>query len=244
MKGEDYFIEGKGHFKKETMLQLLYDKPEDFSPNVVLRPLYQESILPNLAYIGGGGEIAYWLQLKGVFDSVNVTYPLIVVRNSMLYIDNGTAKKIDKNGLNLSDVFESSDALKRSYVEKNSGEDLDFTDLDNALLQLGEKVTNQITSLDPAMDQFAASEVVRLEKQIEALKDKLVKRSKAKHEGAMKQIDQIKDRLFPNGKLQERTSNFFSFCPDGMYINKLEAFYKAIDPFEKDFIVLVENESL
>lgn len=243
-KGEDYFIDGKGHFKKDTMMNLLEEKPECFSPNVVLRPLYQETVLPNLVYIGGGGEIAYWLQLKGVFDAANVTYPLIVVRNSMLYIDAGTAKKIEKNDLKLSDVFESADVLKRNYVEANAGDELDFSDLDAALLNLGEKVTTQITAVDPAMEQFAAAEVVRLDKQIESIKDKLVKRSKAKHEGAMKQIDQIKERLFPNGNLQERTSNFFSFCPDGMFRSKLQEFYEAIDPNEKDFIVMVENESL
>lgn len=243
-KGEDYFIEGKGHFKKDTMHNLLEERPECFSPNVVLRPLYQETILPNLVYIGGGGEIAYWLQLKGVFDAVQITYPLIVVRNSVLFVDIITAKKIEKNDLKLSDVFESADILKRNYVEANAGEELDFSDLDNALLNLGEKVTTQITSVDPAMEQFAAAEVVRLDKQIESIKDKLVKRSKAKHDGAMKQIDQIKDRLFPNGKLQERTSNFFSFCPDGTFRNRLKEFYDAIDPNEKDFIVMVENESL
>jgi len=240
-KGEDYFIEGKGHFKKETMLNLLKENPECFSPNVVLRSLYQEATLPNLAYIGGGGEIAYWLQLKGVFDAVNVTYPLIVVRNSMLYIDAGTAKKMEKNDLKLVDVFESADILKRNYVAANAGNELDFSDLDTALLNLGEKVTTQITAVDPAMEQFAAAEVVRLEKQVESIKDKLVKRSKAKHEGAMKQIDQIKERLFPNGKLQERTSNFFSFCPDGAFRAKLQDFYSAIDPNEKDFIVMVET---
>lgn len=241
-KGDDYFIDGKGHFKKDTLLHLLDSNPECFSPNVVLRPLYQETILPNLAYIGGGGEIAYWLQLKGVFDTVNTVYPLIIVRNSMMIIDNNTHKKIENTLSKLSDVFESTDVLKRNYVEANAGEELNFDVLDNALNRLGELVVEQIIQVDPAMDKFAAAEVVRLEKQIESIKDKLVKRSKGKHDGAMKQIEQIKERLFPNGNLQERTSNFFSFCPDGMYSNVLKEIYQAIDPNEKDFIVLVENE--
>jgi len=240
-RDEDYFIEGKGHFKRDTILNLLYEKPECFSPNVVLRPLYQETILPNLAYIGGGGEIAYWLQLKGVFDAANVVYPLIVVRNSMMIIDHNTHKKIENNLSKLTDVFESTDVLKRNYVEVNAGEELNFESLENALSQLGEAVVEQITQVDPAMDKFAAAEVVRLEKQIESIKDKLVKRSKGKHDAAMKQIEQIKERLFPNGNLQERTSNFFSFCPDGMYSGMLKELYQAIDPNEKDFIVVIEN---
>jgi len=207
-----------------------------------MRPLYQETILPNLAYIGGGGEIAYWMQLKRVFDTAGVIYPLIVVRNSMMIIDSNTNKKIENTLSKLSDVFESTDVLKRNYVEANAGDELNFDTLDNALNQLGELVVEQITQVDPAMDKFAASEVVRLEKQIESIKDKLVKRSKGKHDGAMKHIEQIKERLFPNGNLQERTSNFFSFCPDGMYSVLLMEMYDAIDPYENDFIVLIENE--
>lgn len=241
-KGDDYFIDGKGHFKKDTLLNLLDSNPECFSPNVLLRPLYQETILPNLAYIGGGGEIAYWMQLKRVFDTAGVIYPLIVVRNSMMIIDSNTNKKIENTLSKLSDVFESTDVLKRNYVEANAGDELNFDTLDNALNQLGELVVEQITQVDPAMDKFAAAEVVRLEKQIESIKDKLVKRSKGKHDGAMKHIEQIKERLFPNGSLQERTSNFFSFCPDGMYSVLLMEMYDAIDPYENDFIVLIENE--
>lgn len=240
-KEGDYFIEGKGHFKKDTLLQLIETNPECFSPNVVLRPVYQETILPNLSYIGGGGEIAYWLQLKGVFDAAKIVYPLIVVRNSMMIIDGNTNKKIEHTLTKLSDVFEPIDVLKRNYVEANAGEELNFDSMDNALSQLGELVVEQITQVDPTMDKFAAAEVVRLEKQIESIKDKLVKRSKGKHDAAMKQIEQIKERLFPNGNLQERTSNFFSFSPEGMYSTMLNELYEAIDPNEKDFIVVVEN---
>ncbi len=241
-KDDDYFIEGKGHFKRDKIFSLLYDKPECFSPNVVLRPLYQETILPNLAYIGGGGEIAYWLQLKGVFDAASTIYPLIVVRNSMMIIDANTHKKIENTLTKLSDVFESTDTLKRNYVEANAGEELNFDAMDNALNQLGEIVVEQINHVDRGMDKFAAAEVVHLEKQIESIKDKLVKRSKGKHDAAMKQIEQIKERLFPSGNLQERTINFFSFCPDGMYSELLKEMFNAIDPNEKDFIVLIENE--
>ncbi len=241
-KEDDYFIDGKGHFKKDTLLRLLETNPECFSPNVVLRPVYQETILPNLAYISGGGEIAYWLQLKGVFDAAKIVYPMIVVRNSMLIIDTNTYKKIDNTLSKLSDVFEPIDVLKRNYVEANAGEELNFDALDNALHQLVELVVEQITQVDPAMDKFAAAEIVRLNKQIESIKDKLVKRSKGKHDAAMKQIEQIKERLFPNGNLQERTSNFFSFCPDGMYSGLLKELFDAIEPSEKDFIVLIENE--
>ena len=69
-------------------------KPENFSPNVLLRPLYQESILPNLCYIGGGAEISYWLELKNCFDSIKLDFPILLNRNSVLLVREKTIRKI------------------------------------------------------------------------------------------------------------------------------------------------------
>jgi uncharacterized protein YllA (UPF0747 family) len=74
----------ESHFLKTKSLKVLESNPEKFSPNVIMRPLYQEIILPNLCYIGGGGEIAYWLELKSFFEAVNITFPMLLVRNSVL----------------------------------------------------------------------------------------------------------------------------------------------------------------
>ena len=84
-------------FSEEEMLAELDKNPERFSPNVILRPLYQEMILPNLAYVGGAGELSYWLQLKGGFDAVKCTYPMIGIRNSVLWIDGATSQENDEN---------------------------------------------------------------------------------------------------------------------------------------------------
>src|SRR6187399_2368675 len=87
------------------ILEFLTTNPEKFSPNVILRPLYQEVILPNLCYIGGGGEIAYWLELKSYFDSVKVTFPILLVRNSVLLATEKQAEKADKLELSWKDLF-------------------------------------------------------------------------------------------------------------------------------------------
>jgi uncharacterized protein YllA (UPF0747 family) len=101
----------------------------------------------------------------------------------------------------------------------------------------------KVTSVNPNLEQFANAEIARVNKQFEGLKSKLVKDAKGKHDQAMKNIDFIKDRLFPNGGLQERSSNLLSFCADGQVKSKINQLFKAIDPFEEDMIVLVENES-
>jgi len=93
-KGDRFYALGSDNvFSQQEMLQELESYPERFSPNVLLRPLYQESILPNLAYTGGGGELAYWFQLKALFTRFSVSFPLLVLRNSFLWIDKNSARK-------------------------------------------------------------------------------------------------------------------------------------------------------
>jgi len=235
-----YFIEGRGERTLEELLEELNLHPERFSPNVVLRPLYQEMILPNLAYVGGLGEIAYWLQLKGVFDAADVNYPLLSVRNSLMWIEPAVTKRMEKIDMHLEDVFLTSDQIKRKFVEEQVGDDLDTSNLDAAVVDLGRLMIESVQLLDNSKMSFAESEKVRLEKQMEAFKEKLVRFAKSRNDDAMKHIEVIKDRLFPGDGLQERKANFFSFCPDGNYRERLALLYKTLDPFNGDFIVIKE----
>lgn len=239
-KEDGYFIEGVGHRNLEELLAELESHPERFSPNVVLRPLYQELILPNLAYVGGLGELAYWLQLKGVFEAAEVNFPLLSARNSLMWIEPAVSKRMDKIDLRLEDVFFTSDHIKRKFVEQQVGDDLDTARLDSAIADLGSLMLDSVQQLDSSKMSFAESEKVRMEKQMEAFKEKLVRFAKSRNEDAMKHIEAIKDRLFPGDGLQERKTNFFSFCPDGNYRERLKMLYSALDPFDGDFIVIRE----
>ncbi len=233
-----YFIEGKGTVSKADLITELNDHPERFSPNVVLRPVYQEFVLPNLCYLGGGGEMAYWLQLKGVFDAINCPYPLIQVRNSILIVDSVSENKMKKTGLELSQLFEDTDDLKRKYVLDNSEQELDFTELDNHYALFAEKLVQQVKQIDPNLDSYIQAELTRMEKQVSSIKQKLIKTEKGKHDQVLQQIDQIKNRLFPNGGMQERSINFFSLCSDGKVDAHLNTIYEAISPFENDLIAI------
>ncbi|MCH2225793.1 MAG: bacillithiol biosynthesis cysteine-adding enzyme BshC [Crocinitomicaceae bacterium] len=232
-----YSVDGVGNFSKDELLKELFETPERFSPNVILRPVYQEQILPNLAYVGGAGEISYWYQLKGVFDVLGVQYPLIQVRNSVMKIDKSVQGKMDGINLGILDVFKNVDVLKKAYVKEHSANDLDFTALDEQSRKLKEMLVSY-TSTFNNLEQYTSVEIKRLDKQMEGIKGKLVKVSKGKHEKAMKSIDFVKDRLFPGGGLQERNVNFLSFAADGDVQNVLNELYNAIDPFEKDLIVI------
>ncbi|MFT5859390.1 MAG: bacillithiol biosynthesis cysteine-adding enzyme BshC [Flavobacteriaceae bacterium] len=236
------FSAGDKTWSESEILTAVDSSPENFSPNVVLRPVYQELILPNLAYIGGAGEISYWLQLKSTFEHYAIQYPLIQVRNSVVWIDRSLLKKLDKTDLTWVDVFKGKDELKKSYVQSHGEDTLDFSKLDALKNQLNDEIMERVTGVNPNLSQFANAEIARLEKQLEGLKAKLVKDSKGKHEQAMKDIDFIKDRLFPNGGLQERSANLLSFCADGQVKSRVHQLYDAIQPFGRDMLVLLENE--
>lgn len=237
LEGNRLFAEGIGDLKIEELL----GDPQKVSPNVVLRPLYQEFVLPNLAYVGGGGEIGYWLQLKGVFEAANVVYPLIQVRNSVVWIDRSTKSKLDKIEASPESVFKDEDAWKKEFVKENSGDDLDMSGVDNSLKQLNGSLTDLILGIDPNKEQFLKAELARIEKQVEGMKDKAVKFSKGQHDQAMKAIEFIKSRINPDGGLQERSVNFFQFCNTGEVQPVIQDLYDALKPFKGDLIFLVEK---
>ncbi len=123
------FTAGNKSWGKDEIFVEVDENPERFSPNVILRPVYQETILPNLSYLGGGGEMAYWLQLKGVFDCLKLTYPLIAVRNSIQIFDGISQKKMKKLDLSAKDMFKSIHENKKQFVLVNDQEELDFSEM-------------------------------------------------------------------------------------------------------------------
>lgn len=237
---EGYFIEGKGKLTEKELLFELHQYPERFSPNVILRPVYQETILPNLCYVGGVGEIGYWIQLKGVFEALNLPFPMIQIRTSILWIDPIISKKIAKVSLKLEDLFVDSSLVKKKYLQDFATEEVDFEVIDALTRELKTQLIEKITCLDEHLEKYAQAESVKLEKQIESIKDKLVRVTKQRHEMAMQTIDQVFERAFPNSSMQERSLNLFSLCPDGKISAKIEFLHRFIDPFDPDFVIIRE----
>jgi len=122
-------------FSTQEILNLLETNPEKFSPNVILRPLYQETILPNLCYVGGGGELAYWLELKSFFEASNVPFPILLLRNSVLLVTEKQDQKRKKLNLLWSDLFEKQNVLIIRKATEFSQVELDFSGLKAKLNQ-------------------------------------------------------------------------------------------------------------
>ena len=208
------------------------ERPESFSPNVLLRPLYQETILPNIAYVGGGAEVAYWMQLKTAFEQESIPFPILILRNSCLWMEQKQVDKWQNLEFNFSDFFIDEHQLQKQYVNKKT--DLDLSDEMNAL----KKVFTDI--LVKASGTGMQSSILAEQKQIDAfdkLEKKLLKNEKKKHQQSLHQISQLRTKLFPNNGLQERHDNFIPF-----YLkhgeNFIEILLKELKPLDVKFVIL------
>jgi len=222
-------------FTQSQIKQLIDAEPEKFSPNVILRPLYQEMILPNLAYVGGPAEVTYWLQLKGVFDHFKVPFPMLMPRNFAMVMDAPTNRKFKKTGLELKDLFEEKNYLFNHWIVKNTTHNLSLGKEIENIQQILLEVKKRAESVDQTLNQFVAAESKRTLNGLEKIEKKLLKAEKRTHTDKLQQIEVVKDSLFPGGSLQERTDNFLNFYQqDSLFIQKL---IERFDSFDYQFNV-------
>ncbi len=224
-------------FSRNEIEALIDRSPEKFSPNVILRPLYQEWILPNLAYVGGPSEVTYWLQLKAVFDAHGVPFPMLMPRNFGLVIEHHIYRKFEKTGMELSRLFEEKNFLFNEWVLKHANHNLTVGEERTTISGIYEDLAGRATSIDPTLTAFANAEGKRIMNSLEKIEKKFIRAEKRKQSDKLRQIEAVKDALFPNGGLQERTDNFLNFYQqDGAFIAKL---LKHFDPFDYRFNVLI-----
>jgi bacillithiol biosynthesis cysteine-adding enzyme BshC len=195
-------------FSEAALKVEIHTHPERFSPNVVMRPLYQEVILPNLAYVGGGGELAYWLQLKANFDFYKVDFPVLILRNSAMLSDEKTAHQLEKLGLNFSTIFEQTEKLKNAYVRKNSLQTLNVQGEWKQFEAVFDTLKERVNQIDSTLKPSTEAVAIRLKKALSNLEKKMLKAEKRNFSEALQTIENIKSQLFPGGELQERKENF------------------------------------
>lgn len=229
-------------FTTEELIQEIESCPERFSPNVVMRPLYQEVILPNIAYIGGGAEVAYWMQLKANFDFYKIDFPVLLLRNSALLVDKRSADNLKNLGFELEDIFLPIDDLKRIWIKKNSDSLLCLNNETQAIQSIFEQIKRNAIQIDKTLGDSTEATKVKTNHLLANLEKKFFRAEKRKHETALQQIENVKRRLFPNGTLQERVLNL---AP--MYVNYGEDFLSSIienfEPLGGDFTVLLPLKS-
>ena len=227
-------------FTENEIITLADEHPEYFSPNVVLRPLYEEVILPNLAYIGGPSEVPYWMQLKGIFDHYKVTFPMLIPRNFALYLKDSQRKKVEKLKVNYEDLFLDQVALRRTFVEKNTEKVLDLNDQKASFHGVFDSILKKAVAVDKTMEDAVKAEQTKLLRRLENLEKRIRKAEERNHESEIDQLLSLKNKLFPNGTAQERYDNFLNFyVDDPLFIRK---FFDIFDPLDFQYYVLIEDQ--
>jgi len=198
-------------FTRESILKELENHPERFSPNALMRPLYQEAILPNLSYTGGGGELAYWMQLKRYFENVDVPFPILHLRNSALLVTEKEADKLEKLDIEVPELFQDQNELISQKVKEISDLNIDFSPERKRLEEMFQSMKVIAEQTD---ESFIGAVLAQEKKQLNGL-DKLEKRllraQKRKYADRVERIKALQDQLFPKGSLQERQANFSEF---------------------------------
>ena len=227
-------------FSESEILTELEKNPENFSPNVILRPLYQEIILPNLCYIGGGGELAYWLELKSNFEANKITFPILLLRNSVLVATKKQVKKMERLNLNWADVFQNQQVLINEKTKAISEFTIDFSEQKEFLKNQFKALHEIANKTDKSFLGAVKAQEVKQLKGLENLEKKLLKAEKRIHTEKLERIIQLQNELFPNQSLQERKSNFADFYNE---ITNFEAFfsllYTELQPLKQNFSLVL-----
>lgn len=222
--------DGSRTFTHAEIEQMIQTSPEQLSPNVILRPLYQEMILPNLAYVGGPAENVYWLQLKAVFEKFNTPFPILLPRNFALVMDAPVARKFDKTDMELNDLFLTKADLLNAFVRKHTGHKLQLTREHATFEMFFNLIRQDAEKIDKTLGPLVAAESKRTFNSLTKIERKLLKAEKRFQSDKLRQIEEVKDALFPNGSLQERSDNFLNFYQqDPQFIKKILGLF---DPFD------------
>jgi len=198
-------------FTKEEILQELQTNPERFSPNVILRGAFQESILPNIVFIGGGGELAYWLELKNVFEAVGVAYPILLLRNSFAILSAKMFAKQTSLGLTNEDLFLPTHQLVTAYVASHSKNELTLSLELEELTAFYSKLKQKAGMVDASLSEHILALEANALKKMKALETKIKRAERRKFSTADHQIQILKENLFPGNSLQERHENISLF---------------------------------
>tara|TARA_B100001287_G_C22685414_1_gene533119 strand:- start:2368 stop:3966 length:1599 start_codon:yes stop_codon:yes gene_type:complete len=233
---------GEISFSKNKLMTELNKRPNLFSPNVALRPILQELLLPNVCYIGGMAELKYWTQLKSVFETCNIPFPILKLRSNLLWIDKNAHKRLIELGLTMEDLFEQTELLQKMYISKSDTNPVD-TEKVSMALEIIEKTYIESLEKNQGLKSWLGAELKKIKRQHKSIQQKIEKTKKSNFDGQLKKVAKLKENLFPNQKLQERTLNLLHFCNSGTPKERLQELYHAIDPLTNDFTVLIENQT-
>jgi bacillithiol biosynthesis cysteine-adding enzyme BshC len=205
-------VDGLRHWTKAEILAELQAEPQHFSPNVVLRPVMQEWVLPNLAYVGGGGELAYWLERRSLFEHYGLRLPILLRRSSYLLLPPTIQQRLNKLGLSWETILHEGYAQACERWLRQQPEQLpDLQDEAQQVKALFQALAQKISKIEPSLEKTVLAQQTQLLHTFEKWEERLVRELKRQHDTALGQLQQVYEKIFPGGGLQERKENFLSF---------------------------------
>jgi bacillithiol synthase len=203
-------VDSTEKWNKTEMKALLESHPETLSPNVILRPLFQQCILPNAVYVGGPSENDYWLQLKAIFEAYQVPYPVLIPRQFAVLQNIKNHQLLQKLNLSLKDLLLPENQLISTYLEQNH-KSVYLTAEKSKIEHTVEQVIQSIAQIDQTLERTGIGELKRIQKSLEKLEKKANKAVKIKEEVQVNRLRKLKNEIMPLGHLQERYDNIMMF---------------------------------
>lgn len=236
--GRYHMVDTDLSYSEAEIKAMLHERPEDFSPNVVIRPLYQEYVLPNLAYIGGGGEIAYWLERRTQFEHFGLPFPMLLRRNSAVIINKGLAKQAEAMSFSPAALFADTDALINAYLHSQVDSDITIDDELGMIETAYKSIAAKAAPHDPSLEKSILAEMTRQLKSAENLGGRIKRAVKAKEETNVNKIRKVREKLFPNDGLQERHDNFMQYyIASGPAL--IDFLIDHLDPLDRRFAIIM-----
>ncbi len=235
--GDQYKVLDDGPvFTLDNLVIELQLRPQQFSPNVLLRPVYQETVLPNIAYVGGGGELAYWLQLRWLFQALQVPMPALLLRTSAAFLSEKQAARVRSLGLEIADLFTSKVELEKRVALERASFSTSLNEERSAHSQFYTDLAVRAKAADPSLEASVGARAAQALKGLDKIERQLVRAAKQQQADALRQLGEVLTTLFPDG-LQERSDNFMPW-----YAAEGPAFFdrllEALDPLDPQFSVI------
>ncbi len=224
-------------FSSSSIINELLNFPNRFSPNVLMRPLFQEIILPNVSYVGGGAEIAYWLQLKNLFEFQKIPFPILLIRDSCLLVSSQNLKKLKKLKISTVDLFKGKELIKKNLTLNMSKINMDLQFLKSKLDSQFKYLEELVSKTDSSFSGAVRAQKAKQYKGIDKLEKRLLKAQKRKLNDEIMSFEKIHNILFPNEKLQERIENFFEHY-DQIGDDLIPQLIENFDPINKSLTIL------
>ncbi|UWX56878.1 bacillithiol biosynthesis cysteine-adding enzyme BshC [Chlorobaculum sp. MV4-Y] len=214
-------------YTRHQLIEICQDQPEKFSPNVILRPIVQDTVLPTFAYIGGPGEISYLAQFRKAYEHFDLVMPFVIPRGSFTLVEPKIARTMDKvlkstgrpsfsRRQVYEAVFEDVQELRKSMVSGGDSVDIDalFEQVESEVAHSLSTLEPMLVKMDPTLQPTLAASSGQIAKIIDNIKEKTYRAGRRKNDELLQQLDKAELNLFPNGKPQERSINIF------YYLNK------------------------